>query len=175
MVIPNIVIQLIGFAGTAAYLVSFQFKKNRHLFMMQTAGYIFYTLHYYLLGALTGAGSYMVNLLRSILLSSGKKWATSWWACAGLCALQIAVMWLTWAGWISLLPCAANIASTIGGYTYNARKIRAANLFVNSPLCIVYAVIVGSWAGIIDEAISMLSIIASIIRFGWNNLDRIEE
>ena len=171
MTMEYLLIQLIGFVGTGCYLVSFQFKKNRSLFMVQTAGYIFYTLHYYLLGALTGAASYMVNLLRSILLSSGKKWAMSWWACAGLCALQILAMRLTWAGWISLLPCAANIASTIGGYTYNARKIRAANLFVNSPLCIVYAVIVGSWAGIIDEAISMASIIVSIVRFGWKNLD----
>ena len=43
-------------------------------------------------------------------------------------------------------------------------------MFVNSPLLIIYDVIVGSWAGILDEVVTELSII-SIIRFGWNNLD----
>lgn len=44
-------------------------------------------------------------------------------------------------------------------------------MFVNSPLWIIYDVIVGSWAGILDEVVTELSIIISIIRFGWNNLD----
>lgn len=175
MVINNFVIQLIGFGGTAAYLLSFQFKKNRHLFMMQTASYCFYFTHYYLLGALTGAFSYGVNLVRSILLSSRWKWAHSWYACAFLCVMQIVMCKLTWNGMISLLPCAANIASTIGGYSGNARTIRSANMFINSPLCAVYAVIVGSWAGLIDELISEVSIIISIVRFGWHNLDKVDE
>lgn len=171
---PNLVIQIIGFAGTAAYLVSFQFKKNRHLFMMQALGYVFYFTHYYLLGALTGGFSYLTNLLRSILLASKWKWAHSKWACAGLCLIQIAIVKFTWAGWISVLPCIANIASTVGGYTNNPRKIRAANMFINSPVCALYAILVGSWAGVVDELISEASIIISIIRFGWNNLDRVE-
>ncbi|MBO5568468.1 MAG: YgjV family protein, partial [Clostridia bacterium] len=45
----------------------------------------------------------------------------------------------------------------------------------NSPLWIVYDVIVGSWAGILDEVVTELSIIISIIRYGWKNLDRTEE
>ena len=44
-------------------------------------------------------------------------------------------------------------------------------MFVNSPLWIIYDVIVGSWTGILDEVVTELSIIISIIRFGWNNLD----
>ena len=77
----------------------------------------------------------------------------------------------TWSGFISLLPIIANIATTIGSYTYNAKKICAVAMFVNSPLWIIYDVIVGSWAGILDEVVTELSIIISIIRFGWNNID----
>ena len=44
-------------------------------------------------------------------------------------------------------------------------------MFVNSPLWIIYDVILGSWAGILDEVVTELSNIISIIRFGWNNLD----
>ena len=74
-------------------------------------------------------------------------------------------------GGCSVLPVIANIAATIGGYTYSARKIRVVGLCVNSPLWIVYDIVVGSWAGILDEVVSMASMILSIVRYGWKNLD----
>ena len=170
--ISNILIQIVGFVGTGLYLLSYQFKSNRQLFAVQTGAYCFYFAHYFLLGAVTGAFSYLVNLLRSAFLSSNNKFLHSKTACATLCLLQVAILKFTWAGWISILPCVANIASTLGGYSGNARKVRTANMFVNSPLFIIYAIIVGSWAGVLDEVISEASIIISIARFGWKNLDR---
>ncbi len=95
--------------------------------------------------------------------------------CAILCGMLIVAMIVTWNGPISLLPVVANIASTIGGYTRNPQKVRAAGMFINSPLWIVYSVIVGSLAGTIDEIISEVSMISSVVRFGWKNLDKIEE
>lgn len=83
-------------------------------------------------------------------------------------------MSLTWEGWISILPVAANIAATIGGYTHNGQKIRIAGIFVNSPLWIIYDIYVGSWAGIADELASEASMLLSIYRYGWKNLDRTE-
>ena len=91
--------------------------------------------------------------------------------CFIICLLQIVTLFFTWSGIISLLPIIANLAATIAGYTYNAKKIRAVAMFVDSPLWIIYDVIVGSWAGILNEVVTELSIIISIIRFGWNNLD----
>ena len=44
-------------------------------------------------------------------------------------------------------------------------------MFMNSPLWIIYNVIVGSWTGILDEISTELSIIISIVHFGWDNLD----
>ena len=89
--------------------------------------------------------------------------------------MQCAALALTWNGWISVLPMAANIAATIGGYTHNPRKVRIAGMFINSPLWIIYDIIVGSWAGILDEVVSEVSMILSVIRYGWKNLDKVEE
>ena len=89
--------------------------------------------------------------------------------------MQVAALFFTWAGWISLLPVVANIAATIGGYTHNPRKIRLVGMLVNSPLWIVYNVLVGSWAGLLDEVVTELSILISILRYGWKSLDGIEE
>lgn len=164
-------IQLIGLAGTALYFVSYQCRSNRNLFRVQ---YLCYTVHLFLLGAVTGALSYTLNIVRSFCLGSRNAFARSRAMCAILCALQLAAMGVTWSGWISALPVAANIAATIGGYTHNARTIRLTGLCINSPLWILYDVMVGSWAGIVDEIVSDGSMILSIVRYGWKALDRTE-
>lgn len=43
-------------------------------------------------------------------------------------------------------------------------------MLINSPLWIIHNIIVGSWAGVIDEMVSEISIAISIIRYGWKNL-----
>ena len=167
-------IQLIGVAGTLLFFLSYQCRNNRNLFRVQLLSYLFYTAHLLLLGALTGGVSYMINTLRSFCLGSRWKFAHSQGMCAIICAMQLAALALTWSGWVSILPVAANIAATLGGYTHNPRKIRIAGMFVNSPLWIVYDLCVGSWAGLLDEAVTEGSMILSIVRFGWKDLDREE-
>ena len=167
-------IQLIGVAGTLLFFLSYQCRSNRNLFRVQLLSYLFYTAHLLLLGALTGGVSYMINTLRSFCLGSRGKFAHSQGMCAIICAMQLAALALTWSGWVSILPVAANIAATLGGYTHNPRKIRIAGMFVNSPLWIVYDLCVGSWAGLLDEAVTEGSMILSIVRFGWKDLDREE-
>ena len=169
------VIQCIGFTGTLLFFFSYQCKSSRNLFRIQFLSYFIYTIHLILLGAMTGGISYIINTFRSFCL--GGKWesAKSWGMCAVICFLQIITLVLTWSGWISILPVAANIASTIGGYSHNPRKIRLAGMFINSPLWIVYNAMSGSLAGILDEVVTELSMIISIFRFGWKSLDRVEE
>lgn len=168
----NAGIQMIGLAGTALYFVSYQCRSNRNLFRVQFLSYLCYTVHLLLLGAVTGGLSYVINIVRSFCLGSGSRFARSRAMCAILCALQLATLGLTWSGWICVLPVAANIAATIGGYTHNARTIRLTGLLVNSPLWILYDVMVGSWAGIVDEVVSDGSMLLSIARYGWRGLDR---
>ena len=171
MTLQYILIQVIGLAGTAVFFVSFQCKKNQNLFRMQFLSYLIYTIHLVLLGAITGCVSYIINIFRSLCLGSRWDFAHKKSMCAVICLMQAVDLMFTWSGWYSVLPAAANIASTIAGYTHNARKIRLAGMLINSPLWIIYDIIVGSWAGILDEAASELSMIISIIRYGWKNLD----
>ena len=169
-----LLIQAIGILGTILFFLSFQCKKNRNLFRVQFVAYLCYTAHLLCLGAVTGGVSYMLNTVRSFCLGGKFAFLKSRWMCAILCALQMATLMLTWDGWWSILPVAANIAATIGGYTHNARKIRIAGIIINSPLWIVYDIIVGSWAGIVDEVVSEASMLLSIYRYGWKNLNTTE-
>ena len=167
-------IQVIGFVGTILFFASYQCKSNKNLFRIQFVSYLFYTIHLLLLGAVTGGVSYMINTVRSFCLGSKSEFARSRTMCAIICLLQVLTLIFTWTGWIAILPVAANIAATIGGYTHNAKKIRMAGMFINSPLWMIYKIIVGSWAGILDEIVTECSMILSVIRYGWKNLDHVE-
>ncbi len=174
MTLWNIAVQSIGFCGTALFFLSFQCRSNKNLFRVQFLSYLLYTVHLLLLGAVTGGISYVINTFRSFCLGSSSKFARSRTMCWIICGMQLTALWFTWAGWISVLPVAANIASTIGGYTHNGKKIRLAGMCINSPLWIIYNISVGSLAGILDEVVSEASMILSIVRYGWKNLDREE-
>ena len=122
----------------------------------------------------SGGISYVLNTLRSFCLGSKYTFLKRKLMCAIICALQVITLIFTWDKWWSVLPVAANIAATIGGYTHNGQKIRIAGMFINSPLWIIYDILVGSWAGILDEIVTEASMIISIIRYGWKNLDSAE-
>ena len=169
-----LLIQSIGVAGTILFFLSYQCKSNKNLFRVQFVSYVCYTAHLLALGAVTGGISYILNPVRSFCLGSKYEFLKGKAMCALICALQLVALYLTWDGWHSALPVAANIAATIGGYTFNPRKIRIAGMFINSPLWIVYNVIVGSWAGILDEIVTEASMILSILRYGWKNLDVVD-
>ena len=170
----KLAVQLVGLAGTVLILLSFQCRSNKRLFGVQLAAYLCYTAHMLLLGAVSGGLSYMINAVRSFCLGGKKRFLNSRGMCVILCVLQACVLAVSREGWLSLLPVAANIVSTVAGYTHNPRKVRLAALFINSPLWVVYDVFVGSWAGILDEAVTMGSVIVSGIRYGWKEMDRTE-
>ena len=174
MSIKFLLIQAVGFLGTILFFLSCQCKSNKKLFRVQFVSYLCYTTHLLMLGATTGGISYVLNTFRSFCLGSKKAFLRQKWMCWIICILQMVTLFFTWDGWWSILPVAANIASTIGGYTYNGRKIRIAGMFINSPLWILYDIIVGSWAGILDELVSEASMIISIYRYGWKNLDSVD-
>lgn len=174
MSVKFIFIQAVGICGTILFFLSYQCKSNKNLFRVQFISYLFYTVHLLLLGAVTGGISYILNTARSFCLGSKIAFLKEKKMCAVICSLQLITLLFTWDSWYSILPVAANIASTIGGYTYNARKIRVVGMFVNSPLWIVYNIAVGSWAGIFDEIVSEASMILSIYRYGWKNLNSTE-
>ena len=169
-----IIIQAIGFLGTIIFFLSYQCKSNKNLFRVQFISYFLYTMHLLMLGAVTGGFSYILNTIRSLCLGRKNDFLKGKFMCGVICILQMITLYFTWDGVMSILPIIANIAATIGGYTYNGKTIRMVGMLINSPLWIIYNILVGSWAGIMDEIVSEISMITSIIRYGWKNLNNVE-
>ena len=166
------VIQLIGFAGVAFFILSYQIRSNRLLFLCQLMGCLIFCAQFVIMGAYTGALSLTVSIARNLLLLKAEdwKWVRSRATLSAILALLLVITVSTWAGWISLLPFAAVSAASIGYWSDNARTIRLSQLLIGSPCTLIYDMIVGSWGGVTSEAITLVSILVSIYRFGWRNL-----
>ena len=81
--------QLVGLFGTALFFASYQCRDNRQLFRVQFLSYLCYTAHLFLLGAATGAVSYLINTFRSFCLSSRYDFLRSRAMGAVICVFQI--------------------------------------------------------------------------------------
>lgn len=164
--------QGIGFVAVAFFILSYQMKSNRLLFLFQLIGCSIFAIQFGVLGAYTGAFSLLINILRNILLLKVNvwTWVKSKKIMIGILALLAAFTIWTWDGWISLLPFASVGVTTVGYWTDNAQKIRLSQL-IGSPCTLFYDVLIHSWGGMLSESITLVSIIISIIRFGWKNLN----
>ena len=169
----DFIIQVIGFIGLVFFVVSYQIRSNRALFLCQLLGCIVFSIQLYLLGAYTGAIGLLINILRNLLLLKVNdwQWVKSKLTLSAILVLLLAMTVYTWAGWISLLPLASVGITTIGYWTNNAQKIRLSQLF-GSPSTLIYDIIIRSWGGAMSEAITLVSIIVSIYRFGWSNMGK---
>ena len=166
-------IQGIGFVAVLFFIVSYQLRSNRMLFLCQLLGCSIFCLQFCLMGAYTGAVSLLVNILRNLLLLKIDQWdwVKSKVTMSGILLLLAVMTILTWDGWISLLPLASVGVTTVGYWTNNAQKLRLSQFF-GSPCTLLYDVLIHSWGGVISESITLASIIISVIRFGWSDLEK---
>lgn len=166
-------IQGIGFVAVLFFIFSYQLRSNRMLFLCQLLGCSIFCLQFCLMGAYTGAVSLLVNILRNLLLLKIDQWdwVKSKVTMSGILLLLAVMTILTWDGWISLLPLASVGVTTVGYWTNNAQKLRLSQFF-GSPCTLLYDVLIHSWGGVISESITLASIIISVIRFGWSDLEK---
>ena len=166
-------VQAIGFVGVAFFIASYQIKSNKALFMCQMIGCIIFCVQFFILGAYTGAISLIINIIRNLLLVKRKdwKWVDRRSTMLVILALLAAMTIYTWDGTISLLPFISVAVTTIGYWSNNAQKIRLSQ-FIGSPCTLLYDVLIRSWGGVLSETITLVSIIISVIRFGWKNMGR---
>ncbi len=169
----DLIIQVIGFVAVAVFVLSYQIKSNRWLFLLQLIGSALFCLQFFLLDAFSGCLSLAVNIIRYALMMKYKDW--SWvrkkWCPVFIALMFTAVLFFTWNGPVSLLAFIASVSSTFACWTNSPRKIRMVNLVCASPCWLIYDVIVFSLGGIVSESITIISIIVSFIRFGWSGLD----
>lgn len=169
----GIFVQGVGFVGLFFFLLSYQLRTNKKFFAAQTLGCMSFAAQFVLLGGYSGCLGLSINIVRNIMLQWYNQSAIIRWK-GWIVVFSVAVICasaLTWNGWLSILPVLATIVGTTAFWSNNARYIRLADLFFMCPCYLFYDFFVHSYGGMINESITMLSILFSIYRFGWAALD----
>ncbi len=157
--------QLIGVGGLIMAIISFQQNVPKRMVICQLIANTLFTVHFFMLGAVTGAAINLMSALRSVIYAqTDKKWATHpAWSIVFI-IIPIIIGICSWEGFKSLFPVLAAICFTISFRMKTSKMVRLVS-FPASPLWIIYNVINKSYPGILTELYVMTSIIVGMIRF----------
>jgi len=173
MTTVQIIANVFGVLTALTFVISFQIRSNKKLFIVQALANTFYGVQFLLLGAWGGLFNTGIRIVRNLLLSRSDRWEwIRWKGWAPLfCVPSLIFMIVGWTGPVDILPFLATMASNLSYWSNDARKIRLAELGCICPSWIVYDLIEGAYGGILNEVLLMSSVIVSFVRFGWKGLE----
>ena len=166
----NLVIQLIGFVALGFMAAVFQANKRKNLLSLQATSALLFSLHFILLGAITGAVMNLLGAARSYtFLNLGKNRDIRFlFAFIMLFALATFV---SWQGTKSLLPLTGMIFGTVAFWQTKPSKTRLIALLA-SPPWFIYSAITGSYPGMLVELIVFSSNLTGIYRLDLPKLSK---
>ncbi len=158
-----LIIQVLGFAGCGAAMISAQFRTRKTMLLFQLVSCILWVAHYGMLGAMTGAVSGVLSLVRVLLFSLDTK-CSRHPVClvAILCACGANAV-LTWAGIESLFAGLASCFTTIALWSKDMKHTRRW-LLLDSPCWFLYDAMTCSVSGMILEGVAFVSYLLAIYR-----------
>lgn len=162
-----------GVLSTVCFIISFQIKSNRALFIMQSVANVFYGTQFLLLGATGGLFNMALQIVRNLLLCRIEEWKWLQWKgwAAVFSLISLGYMILRWEGLPDILPVIAFSTASFAFWTNSAKMLRLAELVCVSPAWLAYDLISGAYGGVLNELVILASVVVSIIRFGWKGLD----
>ena len=156
----NLIAQIFGIGAMIALFSLYQQTKRKHLVAAKLIADICWVFHYLCLGAIGGMIPNFVGIFRELIFinSDDKKWAKSFlWP-----ILFIMINWClairTFTSPINTLPIAASTFVTISLWCKKPRLTKKISLPV-SVTFMIYDFFVGSYVGIINESLAIISII----------------
>lgn len=159
-------IQLIGFLGILASIISFQCKRGGNILIFRTLNEMLFAVQYFFLGAYTGTAMNIVGSARNLIFKRQIKNGRSTVVTAVIFCICFTVFGIfTWQGIKSILTIVAKILSTIAYGNKNTTFVRCV-ILITSASWLIYNAMVFSIAGVICEMFTLGSIIVSLIRYG---------
>ena len=161
----DFLIQLIGFVGLATSILAFQFKKHRGIVLCKMSSELIFALQYILLGAWTAAVLDGLSVIRNSLYTYFvKRGRSTLPVIIGFGLFVVVTGIVTFDGWLSLLPIAAKLLTTISYGMKNEKLLR----FITLPSCIMWSIYnlqVGSLGGALGDTLTLISLLIGIYKF----------
>ncbi len=161
----DIFVQAVGVIGILMSILSFQCRRHSAILTFKTLNEVFFAIQYALLGAYSGLAMNIVGCVRNVTFAGMVKRGKS--TVLGqviFSALFLVFTAFTWAGWKSVLTGVAKVLSTVAYGTSNTRVMRVI-ILCTSVCWLTYNAMVLSYAGVINEGLTIVSVLVGIFRF----------
>ncbi len=169
--IVGIAAQVIGIAAMLVAVLSFQCRKNSHFCIVQAVSALLFAINYVAIGAYTGAVSNIINILRGTSFGLlDRRYRNV--SCIVLLILYTAGTIFTYSGFFSAIILVSQLAGTTAIWHDNGKIMRIVQFFCISPIWLLYSIYYFSPGGIICECFTLLSVIVSVIRYGFNGFEK---
>ena len=170
-----VVIQLIGFVGLGMSVGAFQFKKHGQIVFCKIISALSFALHYALLGAWSGAALELISAIRDVIFRHQvKKNRSTLPTMIGFGLFVVATGVVTYTGWLSLLPVACKLLTTISYGMKNEKWLRRITM-PSSFLWIIYNSSVGSISGMVTDCLNLVSILIAMYKFDYKGAQKSDQ
>ena len=160
----NILIQIIGGIGYFLLALSFFHKKKKDILLMQVIAYIFFTIHYYLLNAITGTICNVLGLISLIIiyyLSIKKKKKDK--IVLIMIPILVGISLLTYQNIYSIFPIISIIISLLSFINDDENVIRFIGI-ISAIGWLIYAIVYHSYVAIAFEVFTISSTVIAYIK-----------
>ena len=160
----DLLIQMIGGIGYFLLALSFYKKEKKEILMMQVISYIFFTIHYYLLNAITGTMCNILGLISLVIIyylsvkNKNKKTIV-----LIMIPILLIISLLTYQNIFSIFPIIAVIISLLSFINDNENIIRFIGI-ISAIGWLIYAIVYHSYVAIIFEISIIISTVIAYIK-----------
>ena len=161
----KIIAQVFGLAAMCSLFFAYQQKSRKKIILMKLAADISWVIHYLCLGGIAGMIPNAVGIFRELVFINRKDhaWANKKIWPILFIAVNFGIGMTTFHSFYNILPITASAFVTISLWIDHPKLTKAITL----PVCaafLLYDFYVGSYVGMINETISVFSILLSFIK-----------
>ena len=152
--------QVFGIGAMISLFLIYQQKSRKNILICKLSADVFWIAHYFCLGAVAGMIPNFVGVFREtvFLNRKTKRWASSpvWVAVFILFNFSLGIA--SFKNWYDMIPIVASSFVTVSLWIDAPKLTKSISLPVSASF-LTYDIFVGSYIGILNESISILSIL----------------
>ncbi len=162
--VTYIIGQMLGIVAVVLGFICFQMKSSRGILIFQIIVAFVFSAHYLLINAFTAMALNLLGAIQCIFYYfRDKRGSKSLAEPVVFTVMMLIVGFVTWEGWYSAFIVLGLVVNAISLAVFDAQKIRY-SMFIKSPACLLYNILVLSGGGIIYECAVLASSIIGVLR-----------
>jgi hypothetical protein len=157
-------VQAVGVCALLIDILSVQRKRRTNILAMQMVASVTWVIHFFLLGAISGAAMNAVGIIRSLSYYKWRGKHRPRRVLYMILALSVIMAAITWQGALSVLPLAAMIIAATAFWQRGEQVVRIL-LLVAAPLWFAYNFFSHSYAGMTSDVLALVSLSLALYRY----------